>query len=93
MIGHTERIWIMLVGLTLAGAWLGETGSASWLLTLTVAFLIGFKGIVVVDHYMEMRLANRRIRRTLIIFIMIVILLVLIGYGWGDEFRRLTALQ
>lgn len=93
MIGHSERIWLMLVGLTLVGAWLGESGSASWLLTLTVAFLIGFKAIVVIDHYMEMRRANRRIRRALIIFIMLVILLVLLGYGWGDEFRNLTALN
>lgn len=91
MIGHTERVWLVLVGLTLAGAWLGDAGSAGWLLTLTVAFLIGFKGMMVIDHYMEMRLANRRMRRALFIFIALVILLVIIGYGWGDEFRRLTA--
>jgi len=91
MIGHTERVWLVLVGLTLAGAWLGGSGSAGWLLTLTVAFLIGFKGMMVIDHYMEMRLANRRIRRALLIFLSLVILLVIIGYGWGDEFRRLTA--
>ena len=92
-IGHSEKIWLVLVGLTLAGAWLGEAGSAGWLLTFTVAFLIGFKGAVVTDHYMEMRLANTRIRRALFIFLSLVIALVIIGYGWGDEFRALTALD
>jgi hypothetical protein len=93
MIGHSEKIWLMLVGLTLAGAWLGESGSAGWMLTLTVAFLIGFKGHAVIDHYMEMRLANRRLRRALFIFLSLVILLVIVGYGLGENFRLLTTLS
>ncbi|MDH3354183.1 MAG: cytochrome C oxidase subunit IV family protein [Chromatiales bacterium] len=93
MIKHAEKIWLTLIGLTLAGAWLAETGHAGWPLTLTVAALIGFKGMLIVDHYMEMRLANRRIRRALLIFISLVMLLVIIGYGWGDIFRQMTLLN
>jgi len=76
-VGHAERIWLLLVGLTLAGAWLAETGHAGWPLTLMVASLIAVKGRLVIDHYMEMRSANTRIRRLLHAFVTVVPLLVL----------------
>jgi len=91
-IGHTEQIWLLLVGLTLAGASLAETGHAGWPLTFTVALLIGFKAIMIVDHYMEMRLANTRIRRALFIFIALVVVLVIIFHGWGDILRNLLTI-
>ena len=93
MIGHTEKIWLLLISLTFAGAWLAETGHAGWPLTLTVLFLIGFKGIAVIDHYMEMRLANRRLRRVLLIFISLILLLVVLSHGWGETLKSLTTIS
>ncbi len=93
MIKHIDQIWLFLTGLTLAGAWLAETGHAGWPLTLTVAFLIGLKSIAVIDHYMEMRKANRRLRRALLGFIALVVVLVIIGHGWGEQLRELTTLD
>ena len=93
MIGHTEKFWLALIGLTLAGALLGETGHAGWPLTLTVSFLIAFKGGIVIDHYMEMRSANSRIRNILRLFITLIPLLVIISHGWGDVIRRLTTIN
>ncbi|MDP1653517.1 MAG: cytochrome C oxidase subunit IV family protein [Rhodocyclaceae bacterium] len=83
MMGHAEKIWLLLVGLTLAGAWLAETGQAGWPLTLVVAGLIAFKGRLVIDHYMEMSAANRHIRRLLYAFVTIVPLLVIASHGWS----------
>ncbi|MEW6164767.1 MAG: cytochrome C oxidase subunit IV family protein [Pseudomonadota bacterium] len=91
--GHAERIWLTLVGLTLAGAWLAETGHAGWPLAFVVAGLIAFKGRMVIDHYMEMTSANTRIRRVLHAFVVVVPLLVLFSHGWSDVLRRLTTLQ
>jgi hypothetical protein len=90
--GHAEKIWLLLVGLTGAGAWLAETGHAGWPLALVVAGLIAFKGRMVIDHYMEMTSANTRIRRVLHLFAMIVPLLVLLSHGWSDVLRRITTL-
>ncbi|WP_303776418.1 cytochrome C oxidase subunit IV family protein [Sedimenticola selenatireducens] len=92
-IGHAEKIWLLLIGLTVAGAWFAETGHPGWPLTLIVAGLIAFKGRMVVDHYMEMSRANARIRHVLYTFITIVPLLVIFSHGWGDLFRRLTTLN
>jgi hypothetical protein len=91
-VGHAEKIWLLLVGLTAAGAWLAETGHAGWPLALVVAGLIAFKGRLVIDHYMEMNSANTRIRRVLYLFVTIVPLLVLLSHGWSDVLRRITTI-
>lgn len=88
-----ERVWLLLLGLTAAGAWLGETGGHSWALTLTVAFLIAYKGRLVIDHYMGMRDANRSIRRVLYAFVVVVPALVVLSHGLGAVIARLTALR
>ena len=93
MIGHAEKVWLILVGLTLASTWFAETGEAGWPLTLIVAFLIGFKGGMVIDHYMEMRLANQRIRRVLFVFVTLVPLLVIVSHGWGDVIARVVSIN
>jgi heme/copper-type cytochrome/quinol oxidase subunit 4 len=93
IIGHTEKIWLVLIGLTFAGALLGETGHAGWPLTLTVFFLIAFKGGIVIDYYMEMRSANTRIRNILRMFVALISLLVIVSHGWGEVIRRLTTIN
>ena len=93
MVGrHVERIWLLLLALTAAGAWLGETGGRGWALTLTVAFLIAVKGRLVIDHYMDMRHANRSIRRVLYAFVVVVPALVVLSHGFGDGIARLTTI-
>ncbi len=92
-IGHAECIWLLLVGLTLAGAWLAETGHAGWSLTLVVAGLIAFKGRLVIDHYMEMTGASAKIRYVLYLFASLVPVLVVLSHGFGDVLRRLTSIN
>ncbi len=91
MIGHAEKIWLMLIGLTLVGVFFAETGRAGWLLTITVVILIVLKGNFVIDYYMDMRSANQRIRNVLRFFIIIIPILVILVHAWGDEIRRLTS--
>ena len=91
--GHAEKVWLILIGLTFVGAVFGETGHASWLLTLTVVMLIALKGGIVIDHYMEMRAANQRMRNTLRLFVILIPILVIIVHGWGEQIRQLTAIN
>jgi len=90
---HVERIWLLLVGLTLLAAWVAETGAPGWPVTLIVAGLIGFKGRLVIDHYMEMVQANAIIRRVLHAFVILVPLLVILSQGFAEVLRRLTSLS
>ncbi len=91
--GHAEKIWLLLVTLTGASTWLAETGNSSWALTLVVAGLIALKGRLVIDHYMEMIAANRKIRRVLYAFATIVPLLVVFNHGWSDILKRITTIN
>ncbi|MES9854761.1 MAG: cytochrome C oxidase subunit IV family protein [Candidatus Thiodiazotropha sp. L084R] len=93
MIGYTEKIWLLLIGLTFFGALIGESGQAGWLLTMTVAILIALKGSIVIDHYMEMRSSHQRIRDVLRSFIILIPILVIFFHSWGEEIRRLTTLD
>lgn len=89
--GHAERIWLLLVGLTLAGAGLGEMGGQGWPLTVTVAFLIAFKGRLVVDHYMEMRRASPVLRRLVLAFTVVLPILALLTHVFGPDIARVSA--
>jgi hypothetical protein len=91
--GHAEKIWLLLIGLTGAGAFFAETGHSGWFLALVVAGLIAIKGRLVIDHYMEMNSANTRIRRVLHIFVTIVPILVILSHGWSDVIRRITTIH
>lgn len=91
--GHAEKVWLLLVGLTGAGAWLAESGHAGWPLACVVAGLIAIKGRMVIDHYMEMNTANTRIRRVLLLFVTIVPALVLLSFGWNDAIRHITTIN
>lgn len=90
---HTEKIWLLLIGLTATGAWLAEAGKSGWPLAFVVAGLIAIKGRLVIDHYMEMTGANTRLRRVLLAFVSLVPLLVFLSHGWSDVIRRLTTLH
>lgn len=90
--GHAERVWLLLVVLTLGSAWLAETGRSGWPLAMVVAALIAAKGRMVIDHYMEMTGANTRIRRLLHLFVTVVSVMVVLSHGWSDVLRRLTTI-
>ena len=92
-IGLTEKIWLALVGLTIAGMLLGETGRAGWPLTLTVVALIILKGGIVIDYYMEMRSANQRFRNVLRLFVILIPILVIISFSWGEDIRKSISLM
>ena len=92
MIGNTEKVWLVLIALTIVGALLWETGDAGWPLTLTVVALIFVKGSIVIDYYMEMRSASQRMRNILRLFITLVPILVILSFVWGEEIRQLTKL-
>lgn len=91
MIGQAERVWLMLIGLTFVGVFLGERGQSGWLLTLIAVSLIAIKGSIVIDYYMDMRSANKRIRNVLRLFVFLIPFLVVLVQGWGDEIRQLTS--
>ena len=90
--GTAEKTWVGLVGLTLFGAVLAETGHAGWPLTLAVMGAILVKGGLVIDRYMEMPTARASFRWTLYAFAGVLSLMVLLTQGFGEALKRLTTI-
>ncbi|HEX8964428.1 MAG TPA: cytochrome C oxidase subunit IV family protein [Rhodocyclaceae bacterium] len=90
MIGRAEKIWLLLAGLTLLGAWLAETAEHGWLLAVTVAGVIVLKGRLVAVGYMEIGAARALIRRAVWGFVLAVPFLALLDYRFGDVVAQYT---
>lgn len=57
-----DILWLLLIVLTISGAWLGESAQPGSGLALFLCLVAAFKGRMVIDHFMELRTANRHLR-------------------------------
>lgn len=87
-----DRVWLALVALTLAGAWLGEQGGSGPLALVFVVVVIALKGRLVIDYFMELRRANTRLRRLMNAYFYVMPALVLAVHFLGGHIARWTAL-
>lgn len=87
-----DRLWLLLIVLTLAGALIGEAVEPSLAATLIVSLMMAFKGRVVVDYFMELKTANRTLRNLMRAYFYVLPLVTVLVYLLGDRIARLTAL-
>ena len=84
--------WLFLLVLTLGGGYLGETAEPGMAITLIVAAVIAIKGHMVIDHFMELGNANRRIRRLVTAYFYVLPAMVIAVDLFGPWLSRLTAI-
>lgn len=87
-----DLLWLVLVALTLGGSLLGETAEPGLAVTLIISLTMAFKGRMVVDHFMELKTANRTIRKLMRAYFYVLPLLVVLTSLFGDRLARLTTL-
>jgi len=73
-------LWVILVVLTLAGSLLGETAEPGYALMLVVTLTMAIKGRMVIDHFMELKHANRLIRRLMQAYFYVLPLATVLSY-------------
>ena len=89
-----DYVWIFLIVLTLISAWIAEEAFDAGLgITLLVAAIIGVKGRLVIDHFMELPHANRRIRFMMRLYFLMLPLITLLVYLFGDTIARVTSIS
>ncbi|MCL2830218.1 MAG: cytochrome C oxidase subunit IV family protein [Betaproteobacteria bacterium] len=89
-----DYVWIFLIGLTLVSAWIAEASFEAGLgITLLVAAIIGIKGRMVIDHFMELPHANRRIRFMMRLYFLMLPLITLLVHLFGDAIARATSIS
>jgi hypothetical protein len=57
-----EWFWAVLIFITLFNTFLGEQFVSTALVSVIVALTVMYKGIVVIDHFMELKHANKNLR-------------------------------
>ncbi len=87
-----DFLWIVLCILTLGGAYLGEAAEPGLAVTLLIAITMAFKGRMVIDHFMELKTANRRIRSLMRAYFYVLPTVMVLTYLFGDQLARLTTL-
>ena len=60
--GKLEYFWLALIAITLFNTFLGENFESTAVVTILVALTVMYKGLVVIDHFMELKGANRFLR-------------------------------
>lgn len=73
-------LWGLLVVLTLGGSLLGETIEPGYALMLVVTLTMAVKGRMVIDHFMELKNANRLIRRLMQAYFYVLPLATVLSY-------------
>lgn len=87
-----DRLWLLLVTLTLGGALLGEAADSGFIVTLIISLTMAFKGRMVVDHFMELKNANSTIRNLMRAYFYVLPAVTVLSYLFGDWIARLTML-
>ena len=85
-------LWLLLVALTLGGAYLGETSEPGISVALVICLTMAFKGRLVIDHFMELKTANRTIRNLMRAYFYVLPLVTVLVYFFSEYFARLTTL-
>lgn len=85
-----DLAWLALVLLSVAGAALGGSPDSGLGVAAAVALVMALKLRLVCDHFLELRGANRRIRRLMQAFTYGMPLLVVLSTAFGDLLARLT---
>lgn len=87
-----DVLWLVLCALTLGGAYLGEAAEPGLAVTLLIAVTMALKGRMVIDHFMELKTANRRIRNLMRAYFYVLPALMVLTTLFGDRLASLTSL-
>jgi len=61
-LGKLEYYLVALIAITLFNTFLGEQFSSTTLVTILIALTVTYKGFMVIDHFMELKGANKNLR-------------------------------
>lgn len=57
-----EWFWAILIAITLFNTFLGEHFASTAFVSVLVAVTLMYKGIIVIDHFMELKHTNKNLR-------------------------------
>ncbi len=68
-----------LITITLVNTFLGEQLNSTMLVSILIALTVTYKGFIVIDHFMELREANKNLRLLMRLYFVIFPSLIVIS--------------
>ncbi|MEW8328764.1 MAG: cytochrome C oxidase subunit IV family protein, partial [Candidatus Thiodiazotropha sp.] len=75
-----DFIWLVLMGLTLLSAAIAESPDQGLVLILVITFTVAYKGRMIVDHFMELKDANRLLRNSMRVYFYVIPGMIVLVY-------------
>ncbi|MES9838287.1 MAG: cytochrome C oxidase subunit IV family protein [Candidatus Thiodiazotropha sp.] len=88
-----DFIWLVLMGLTLLSAAIAESPDQGLVLILVITFTVAYKGRMIVDHFMELKDANRLLRNSMRVYFYVIPGMIVLVYLFPELIVRFTTLQ
>lgn len=88
-----NRLWIILITLTLFSAFMAEQDSQGLGSISIMALVLAIKGRIIVDYFMELKTANVLIRTLMQVYFYVIPALIIAAYLFPDQIARWATLK
>lgn len=88
-----EKFWFLLIAITVFNVALAEGTEPTFIISTIIAITTCYKGLVVIDHFMELKGANVFIRGLMRFYFILFPSLIVITYLFGDSIAKITGLS
>ncbi|PCI57509.1 MAG: hypothetical protein COB45_03670 [Gammaproteobacteria bacterium] len=78
-IGKLEYYLLALIAITLFNTFLGEQFASTALVSVLIALTVTYKGFIVIDHFMELKGANKNLRFLMRLYFVIFPSLIIVS--------------
>ena len=86
-----EKYWLLLMLITIFNVVIAEGVSPTFWITAVIDLTTCYKGIVVIDHFMELKHANKYLRYLMRSYFLIFPSLIILTYLFPEQIANLTS--
>ncbi len=87
-----NRLWLVLLTLTLFSAFMAERASPSFVNVAIMALVLAIKGRIIVDYFMELKDAHFVLRTLMRFYFYVIPSLIILVYLFPEKIARWTTL-
>lgn len=87
-----DRLWLLLIALTLFSAYMAERDTQGFNSILILALVLAIKGRIIVDYFMELKSAHRLVRTLMRVYYYVIPLMIIAVYLFPDQIAQWTRL-
>lgn len=88
-----DSLWLVLIGLTLFSAYMAERSDPTFISIVIMSFVLAIKGRIIVDHFMELKHANKLLRRLMRAYFYVIPSLIIFVSLFPEQIAKWTTLN